>query len=115
MSGIEHIELLFHQALALPPGPERTRWVEAQRQGNSDMWPFGDPASILSEKSLGGSYLMIQQLDRAQSHLESALATFEELGDDKEIAATLRLLAQPAVWQGRLDRAIQLYERALRA
>ena len=37
MPRIEDIESLFHQALSLPPGPERVRWVEQHCQGDAEL------------------------------------------------------------------------------
>lgn len=37
MSRIEQVESLFHEALALPPGVDRTPWIEARCTGDDDL------------------------------------------------------------------------------
>jgi eukaryotic-like serine/threonine-protein kinase len=63
--------------------------------------------------NLGASYVSMTQFDRARPQLERALATFQALGDEKEVAWTLYILAELASSEGRAEQAAQQYEQVL--
>jgi tetratricopeptide (TPR) repeat protein len=87
--------------------------LEAAEPKLEKSWKDDPLTKATLQLSLGNSYLAIDRRDRAQSHLDNALATFHALGDQKGSAATLRALALLAVNDGRPEAGVQLYEQAL--
>lgn len=64
-------------------------------------------------RSLGNAYSAMGQLDRAEPQLQKALATFQKLGDEKEIAISLYYLAVLAGLDGRPEESVKDAEQAL--
>jgi len=64
-------------------------------------------------RSLGNSFGNVMRFDRARPQLEKALATFQSLHDEKEVAVTLLNLANLAATEGRGEDAVQGYDEVL--
>jgi tetratricopeptide (TPR) repeat protein/predicted Ser/Thr protein kinase len=74
----------------------------------------GDPRTEATlRRSLGSSYTAVMRFDRARPQLEKALATFQALGDEKEVAWTEGRLAELAGVEGRAEDKVQLLEQVL--
>jgi len=74
----------------------------------------GDPRIEATLRlSLGSSYLALMRFDRAKPQLERALAIFQGLGDEREVARSLMTLADLADAEGREADAVEGYERVL--
>ncbi len=74
----------------------------------------GDPrAEATLRRSLGASFTSLGQYGRAKAQLEKALATFQSLDDEKEVAETVLRLANVASAEGRSEDAVAGYEDVL--
>ena len=73
------------------------------------------PAALRARALLGGGALAMLRCDYlpAVRRLEAALRLYRELGDDKGIAGTLRVLGSVAREQGSYARAVELYAESL--
>jgi predicted ATPase/DNA-binding SARP family transcriptional activator len=73
------------------------------------------PAALRARALLGGGALAMLRCDYlpAVRRLEAALRLYRELGDDKGIAGTLRVLGSIAREQGSYARAVELYAESL--
>ena len=73
------------------------------------------PAELRAKALLGGGRLAMLRCDYlpAVRRLEAALGLYRELGDDRGIAGTLRVLGSVAREQGRYARAVELYAEGL--
>ena len=73
------------------------------------------PAALRARALLGGGGLAMLRCDYlpAVRRLEAALGLYRELGDDRGIAGTLRVLGSVAREQGRYARAVELYAESL--
>jgi tetratricopeptide (TPR) repeat protein len=63
--------------------------------------------------NLGASYVSMTQFERAKPQLEKALATFQALPDETEVAWTLYILAELASSEGHAEEAVQRYDQVL--
>ncbi|GAB3444982.1 hypothetical protein GCM10027570_14770 [Streptomonospora sediminis] len=109
----------WHLADALrTPFSARTmlsEWQQAASTGLRAARASGDPAARAAMLHNVGSALWNGgDLQQAAAHLEEALELFGELGDTEGEIAVLNNLAPWHVWGGRIDRAIELFERGVR-
>ena len=98
------------------PDPQRftvAQMLEAAEPRLERSWGDDPLTRATLQRSLGASFLDIQELDRARSHLEKDLSAFEAAGDDREAASTLLLLGETAGFQGKSEESVKFYEDAL--
>lgn len=76
-------------------------------------WKDDPLTKALLQRSLGASYTAIHRLDRGKAQLDSALAAFRVLADDREIAETLVWLSSNQVESGHLEEGVASLDEAL--
>jgi tetratricopeptide (TPR) repeat protein/predicted Ser/Thr protein kinase len=96
--------------------PQKTtvaQMLEAAEARLEKNWTGDARTEATLRRSLGNSYGAVMRFDRSKPQLEKALATFQSLRDEKEVAATLLSLADLDAIEGRSADAVRGYEEVL--
>ena len=88
----------------------------AERLAHASMWiaaELNDPACIAqSTRAVGHVLYITGKYKQAIQHYERAMAIFEELGRDVDVARTISGALQSLIYDGQYDRAFQLGDHA---